>query len=74
MRSTDKDIWIITSEYNMYDQMGEYFIYAWHGKPSFEEMKKVFKGQYTDEYLEHLYKGGGRTKKYEEQWYNFYKQ
>jgi len=74
MTSTDKDIWVITSEYNLYDQEGAYFIHAWYGKPSFEEMKKFFNGKYKEEYLQHIYSGGGRTKRYEDQWYNFFKQ
>lgn len=73
MTSTDKDIWVITSEFNLYDQQGDYFIYAWHGKPSFKEMKKVLNKNYSEEYLQHIYNGGGR-KRYEEHWYNFFKQ
>ncbi len=35
-----KSIWILTEEYNDYDQHGEYFLAAFKEKPSLEELKK----------------------------------
>jgi hypothetical protein len=48
-------VWILTTEYNDYDQHGAYFVAWWPKKPTYEQL-----GKYTD----HL----GR-KNWEWQWY-----
>lgn len=34
----DNHCWVLTSEYNEYDQHGEYFVDVWDHKPSKEEV------------------------------------
>lgn len=66
-------MWILTEEYNEYDQHGEYFVYAWVDKPSKEELCKVINDRFRqDDYLDHVYEGGGRIYP-EDHWYNFFK-
>jgi hypothetical protein len=68
-------IWVLTEEYNDYDQHGEYFVYAWDHKPSREELRLrgVETGRpYAADYLTFVLAGGGRIRVasyYEEQWY-----
>jgi hypothetical protein len=72
--------YILTSEWNMYDQMGEYFIAWFDRKPTFEELKKVILedeedvGGGDDAIIIHILEnGGGRLKPYKatnEHWYN----
>ncbi|MNK14333.1 hypothetical protein D3C87_324440 [compost metagenome] len=53
-------IYILTKEYNEYDQFGSYFIHAWQWKPTIAEMK-VHDRFITDEIGLHLsVHGGGR--------------
>jgi hypothetical protein len=59
-------IWVLTEEYNMYDQYGAYFVHAWTKKPTPTEL--IAHG--VDEHLvSHVLQGGGREK-YEDHWYN----
>lgn len=58
-------IYVLTEEYNDYDQHGEYFLHAWDHPPSLLELRE--RGFYGD--YEHLNAGGGRTSKYEDQWF-----
>lgn len=60
-------IWVLTEEYNEYDQHGCYFICWWSKKPSKEQLKKVI--CVNDPYLQHVFDGGGRLN-FEDQWYN----
>lgn len=72
-------MWILTNEYNEYDQNGDYFIYAWRSKPSKEQLKQVLMkdcpdflcGDAAEDKLDHVYNGGGRQN-VEHIWYNFF--
>lgn len=74
----DKGVWVLTSEYNEYDQHGEYLECIWASKPSIEQLAKHFKMTSDQvpvnvmaalEFLLHIQKGGGRQN-YEDHWYN----
>lgn len=58
-------IWILTKEYNMYDQMGEYFVAAFKDKPHHTSLTKLGVEQNR---LAHVLNGGGRQKE-EDDWY-----
>lgn len=60
--------WILTREYNCYDQFGEYFVAWWKDKPSLEELKGVLTWRSKSE-LYHILHGGGRIDR-EDDWYN----
>lgn len=59
-------IWVLTEEYNQYDQYGEYFIHAWVEKPTKEQLSKLVDPKEADYLLE---TGGGRKHNYENNWY-----
>lgn len=59
-------IYVLTEEYNAYEQCGEYFVHAWIGKPSHKELQ-LYVDPSTD--LDYLLCGGGRRYK-EDHWYN----
>lgn len=59
-------VWILTKEYNQYDQYGEYYIAAFANKPTPEQLIKLGINEYL---TPHVLNGGGR-KKYDEEWYN----
>ena len=59
-------IWLLTEEYNQYDQYGEYFLSAFKDKPTQEQLEQC--GIQKNE-IEHVLNGGGRIK-YEDQWYH----
>jgi hypothetical protein len=64
--------YILTTEYNHYDQMGEYFIAWFHKKPSPDELRQVMIDKEEEDSCElccHILDGGGRTKRMEDQWY-----
>lgn len=61
------EIWVLTSEYNDYDQHGEYFIAAFHGKPSAADLMKEV--EVSAKQAEHLAAGGGRIDA-EYQWFH----
>lgn len=65
-------MWILTEQYNEYDQHGEYFIAAWNEKPTIEKLGEVhwFAGC-SEEFLEYILNGGGRIYP-EYQWYNLH--
>ena len=66
----EQTIWILTSEFNSYDQYGEYFEMYWLKKPSFDVLKKALRSFYpTDETVQHILGGGGR-KAYESTWFH----
>ena len=59
-------VWILTTEYNAYDQYGEYFVDVFQNKPTlFRIMEDL---QCSEEEALHILNGGGR-KNYEEQWF-----
>jgi hypothetical protein len=51
-------IWILTQEYNDYDQYGEYFIKAFLTKPTHQELTEL--GVVRNR-LRHTLNGGGRV-------------
>lgn len=56
-------MWILTEEYNDYDQHGQYFLDAWVERPSHDQLVvALLAAGYTatDEFVEHTQKGGGR--------------
>ena len=68
--SNKQTVWILTSEYNEYDQMGEYYEAVFSSKPSTELLAEVFKDKELQglgdsvanavRVLEHIRSGGGR--------------
>ena len=52
-------IWILTSEYNDYNQYGTYFIKAYKDKPTINALQEYI-GR-TVEYCEHVLSGAGRV-------------
>lgn len=68
-------MWILTEEYNQYDQYGAYFIAAWLEKPTWDQLKKelsrVTSNCWLDDLTKHVMNGGGR-KSTEDQWYNLF--
>lgn len=60
-------VWILTSEYNDYDQYGEYFEEVWLHKPSIEELME--KTHCSKEECHHIRNGGGRIG-WEHCWYH----
>ena len=65
-------MWVLTEEYNDYDQHGEYFIRCWVDYPSIEEVTATLKreGNNDEELFAHVFSGGGRIK-HEDFWYHF---
>ena len=60
-------IWVLTCEYNDYNQYGEYYIKAWDHLPSYDELKiqleEQLGGNALSNTIHHLLdKGGGRIK------------
>lgn len=64
-----KTVWILTSEYNDYDQHGEYFEAVFETKPTKEQLADVMDEYPHSVYVEHTLKGGGRLNN-EYCWYN----
>jgi hypothetical protein len=62
-------IWVLTKEYNDYNQHGEYFIHAWLEKPTKENLQEYLNSWYLQAFSEHILNGGGR-KRLEDEWYN----
>ncbi|QDP50564.1 MAG: hypothetical protein Tp1125DCM00d2C21254131_5 [Prokaryotic dsDNA virus sp.] len=72
-------VWVLTEEYNEYDQHGEYFVAVFAGKPSLKKLAEHFKmtdesAHYSDpmgavDFLLHLQQGGGRQGT-DDHWYN----
>lgn len=60
-------IWVLTKEYNDYNQYGEYYISAFKEKPSIEMITNIV--GCSDELAEWILSGGGREG-YEDVWYN----
>jgi hypothetical protein len=58
-------IWVLTEEYNDYDQHGAYYVKAWDHKP---DVKELIATGVSEGDIEHVLKGGGRVR-YEYQWY-----
>lgn len=55
--------YVLTSEYNMYDQQGEYFIAWFHQKPTWQELRLAIDPMEADDNaITHVLSGGGRRK------------
>ena len=61
-----KSVWILTEEYNDYDQHGEYYIAAFRDVPTVEQLMKF---EMNEEGALHVQNGGGRIGT-EYSWYN----
>ena len=59
-------VYVLTEEYNAYDQYGEYFLNVFKEKPTVEQLMELLKINKVG--AEHILKGGGRIK-WEDQWY-----
>lgn len=59
-------VWILTSEYNDYDQHGEYFEAIYGSKPTAEQLMKDHDMSADD--AAHVLSGGGR-RNHEHQWF-----
>lgn len=65
-KKAQMSVWILTCEYNDYDQHGEYFEAVFKEKPTWQQIAAHGVEQ---KYLRHVLNGGGR-KKYEDRWFN----
>lgn len=59
-------VWVLTSEFNDYDQHGEYFEAVYASKPTAEQIAE--KCRIYIEFADHILNGGGRKDK-EYSWY-----
>lgn len=71
-----KSMWILTEEYNDYNQHGEYFLTAWLEKPTENQIKEMISESYGEYSIEVITKkllsnGGGRIKD-QDHWYNLF--
>jgi hypothetical protein len=72
---TTSSIWVLTEEYNDYDQHGEYFVHAWDHKPSRQELIECGVQRSRpkmNDYVSYVLNGGGRLVDsiyYDDQWY-----
>ena len=64
------EIWVLTREINEYDQDGEYFVNAWIGKPTAEQLRVHI--PYENEVQKALEEGGGRVDS-RDTWYHLRK-
>lgn len=58
-------VWVLTKEYNMYDQFGEYFVGVFGRKPEAEQLMEY---GVPENRTSHVLNGGGRLN-FEEEWY-----
>ena len=63
-------IWVLTTEYNLYDQEGAYFVQAFAGKPNEQQLIDAGVSKWL---VPHVLGGGGRIE-WEQQWYILEKQ
>ena len=61
-------VWILTKEYNDYNQHGEYFVAAFKGKPSREQVAKIVNHYSDSRLVDKILEGGGRVD-YDHLWY-----
>ena len=59
-------VWVLTEEYNEYDQHGEYYLAAFAKKPTAQQLVDAGVEKHR---LEHVLNGGGR-KNTEDHWFN----
>ena len=68
----ERKLWVLSTEYNLYDQHGAYFCAAWLSKPTREQVRVAVEkeGSPTSAVLlDHILQGGGRRGK-GHQWFN----
>lgn len=65
-----KSVWVLTTEYNDYDQHGEYFVAVFEEYPTLAQLQSA---GVEEDFLSHVKQGGGRTDKYEDQWWHLRK-
>jgi hypothetical protein len=58
-------VWVLTKEYNLYDQEGEYFVAVFANKPTTQQLEEC---SVPYDYLQHVLNGGGRLN-IEEEWF-----
>lgn len=63
-------VWVLTEEFNDYDQHGEYFVQVFRDKPTHQQLTTAGVEQRR---LNHVLNGGGR-KEWEHQWWYLKKQ
>lgn len=74
--SQSTELWILTAEFNDYDQHGAYFVRAFIGKPLSIDVEKAITGYHSTcsgDLLDWVMAGGGRQDT-EHVWFNLEKQ
>ena len=76
-------VWVVTKEYNCYDQYGAYFVKVYKEQPTHQQclnllleenyMTKDQDKKHQDKMAALLMKGGGRYK-WEDEWYNLFEE
>lgn len=61
-------MWVVTKEYNDYNQHGEYFVAVYKDKPTFQQLKETLQSE-DDVTIGKLTRGGGRQN-IEDEWYS----
>ena len=59
-------VWVLTEEFNLYDQQGAYFRAVWSTKPSLGQIMHECRVGEND--AAHILNGGGRVK-WEDSWF-----
>lgn len=68
-------IWILSKEYNDYNQHGEYFLEIYKEKPTIEQLAKTLNmevDEFTSETLSHILRGGGRRDNNHRDYFEWY--
>ena len=63
----NNSVWVLTSEFNDYDQHGEYFLEVYGAKPTDEQLAVHVHNALERQHL--LEKGGGRMSIRDDQWF-----
>ena len=63
-------MWILLRSVNDYSQHGDYFVCAWHQKPTVNQVTKVL--NIDEQGALYVLNGGGR-RGYEDEWYYLFK-
>jgi hypothetical protein len=63
---SSKTLWVVTCEYNDYDQYGEYFEAVFAERPTLVELTGILE---DSELAEHLLNTGGGRRELEDEWY-----